>query len=118
MAWNNPERTPLQEYRNPGSARSKKKVRCLLNGDSERTRRAIRLIDKFADREQRSKVNRLQSLPDEYNYTYMIYNLSKKLGQSEQYIRENYTRAEIYEHNLCDTFDNYVERELMKTDKR
>lgn len=40
--------------------------------------------------------------------------MAKKLGQSEQQIKEQYTFSEIVERNLMDIYENYVERELMK----
>jgi hypothetical protein len=40
--------------------------------------------------------------------------MAKKLGQSEEQIKEQYTFAEIVERNLFDIYENYVERELMK----
>ena len=44
----------------------------------------------------------------------MIYSLAKKLGQTEQMIKESYTLTEIAERNLFDAYDNYVEREITK----
>jgi hypothetical protein len=40
--------------------------------------------------------------------------MAKKLGQSEEQIKEQYTFAEIIERNLMDIYDSYIERELMK----
>jgi hypothetical protein len=40
--------------------------------------------------------------------------MAKKLGQSEEQIKEQYTFAEIVERNLFDIYENYVERELTK----
>jgi hypothetical protein len=45
---------------------------------------------------------------------YMIYKMAKTLGQSEQFIKDNYTFLEIVERNLFDIHDNYIDRELMK----
>jgi hypothetical protein len=47
----------------------------------------------------------------------MIFQLEKKLGQTEQTIRDNYTRAEIKERFLFDTHDSYIDRELMPKSK-
>jgi hypothetical protein len=37
------------------------------------------------------------------------------MGQSEQYIKDNYTLAEIAERNLFTTYDNYIDRKLTET---
>ena len=37
----------------------------------------------------------------------MIYKMAKTLGQSEQFIKDNYSFAEIMERNLFDIYDNY-----------
>ena len=47
----------------------------------------------------------------------MIFQLAKKLGQTEQTIRDNYTRPEIKERFLFDIHDNYIDRELMPKSK-
>ena len=88
-----------------------------MSRNDERSRRADKLIEQFADREQRSKINRLKQLPDVYSYDYMIFQLAKKLGQTEQTMRDNYTRAEIKERFLFDIHDNYIDRELMPKSK-
>ena len=42
----------------------------------------------------------------------MIFDLAKELGQSEQYIKDNYTRATIYERRAIDCYDIYVKRKI------
>jgi hypothetical protein len=44
----------------------------------------------------------------------MIYSLAKKLGQTEETIKKQYTLAEIAERNLFDIYANYVDRETFK----
>lgn len=117
MVWDCSLRIAMQNNQNERCAFDKKKVRQLLLGTDERCRRADRLIEQFADKEQRSKINRLKQLPNDYSYDYMIYQISKKLGQTEQTIRDNYTRAEIKERFLFDIHDQYIDRELMPKPK-
>jgi len=86
----------------------------LCGGGSERARRALALCESFADREYSSKVGRLKKLPETYNVNRQIFSMAKKLGQSEQQIREQYTFEELAERSLFDVYDNYVEREAGK----
>ena len=44
----------------------------------------------------------------------MIFDLAKKLGQTEQTIKEQYTRAEIKERYAMELYTNYIDRETMK----
>jgi hypothetical protein len=44
----------------------------------------------------------------------MIYDLAKKLGQTEEEIKNQYTYTEILERKMFDVYDNYIDRELMK----
>jgi hypothetical protein len=37
--------------------------------------------------------------------------MAKKLGQSEQFIRDNYTMAELSERTLFEVYEEYVKRE-------
>jgi hypothetical protein len=43
--------------------------------------------------------------------------MAKKLGQTEETIKNNYTLAEIAERNLFDRYADYIERELLKYNK-
>lgn len=43
--------------------------------------------------------------------------MAKKLGQTEQQIKEQYTVQEIAERNLFEIYENYVDRELMPKPK-
>lgn len=46
--------------------------------------------------------------------TYLIYNLAKKMGQSERFIEDSYGYEEIAVRNLCDMHDQYIFREMNK----
>jgi hypothetical protein len=42
--------------------------------------------------------------------------MAKELGQSEQQIKEQYTWDEINERSLFNTYDGFIDRELMPKD--
>ena len=86
----------------------------ICGGSGERARRALALIKSFADRDQQSKIQGLKKLPIEYDFDYQIYKMAKLLGQSEEQIKKQYTFTEIVERNLMNTYNSYIERELMK----
>jgi len=44
----------------------------------------------------------------------MIYSLACKLGQSEKYICENYSREMIFERKAIEAYQGYCERKLME----
>ena len=45
---------------------------------------------------------------------YQIYRLAKQLGQPEQFIKDNYSFAEVFERGLFDSHDNYISSEMQK----
>ena len=45
---------------------------------------------------------------------YLIYNIAKKLGQSEKFIEDTYGYTEIAVRSLCDQHDQYIMREMNK----
>ena len=45
----------------------------------------------------------------------MVWNTAIKLGQSEQFVRDNYSKSELIERSMYDEYKQYVNRELNKT---
>jgi hypothetical protein len=43
----------------------------------------------------------------------MIFQMAKKLGKSEQQIKELYTLDELLERSMFEQHDNYIDQELM-----
>lgn len=107
------ERTPLLGNQHQYGGRIRGTFFRLCAGDGERARRAIALCNLFKDRERADKIAQLRKLPSLYDFDFQIYQMAKKLGQSEKQIKEQYTFDEIVERNLFDIYDNYIDRELM-----
>jgi hypothetical protein len=51
-------------------------------------------------------------LPSVYDKDYQLYQFSKKLGISEKQARKEYSWSEVFERNLFETYDDYVDRML------
>lgn len=47
-------------------------------------------------------------------FDYQIYRLAKQIGQSEQFIKDNYSIAEVFERSLFDSYDTYIYNEMNK----
>ena len=43
--------------------------------------------------------------------------MAKKLGQTEQTIKEQYTIQDVAERSLFEVYENYIDRELMPKPK-
>ena len=114
MAWYNPSRTPLLWNVIEASGGITGKFFRSCGGDGERARHAVTLLEQFSDSKTRDKLRHAKELQYEYNLDYQIYNLAKKLGQSEEQIKEQYTYTEIIERNLMEIYDNYIDRTLME----
>jgi len=48
-------------------------------------------------------------------FDYMIYRMAKKIGQSEQFVMDNYNYTQIAERNLFDNWDVYAQNEMDKS---
>lgn len=56
----------------------------------------------------------MNDLPSDYAMDNQIYQLAKRLGQSEEQIKEQYSFTEIIERSLFEVHGGYIDREMMK----
>ena len=73
-------------------------------------------MDSFTDSKQKDKLRDAIEFPQEYEQEYQIWQMAKKIGKTDNEIRDNYTHTQIIVRTMMDSYKTYIENKLNKVD--
>lgn len=73
-------------------------------------------MDSFTDSKQKDKLRDAIEFPQEYEQEYQIWQMAKKIGKTDKFIRDNYTHTQIVVRSMMDSYKVYIENKLNKVD--